>query len=534
MKLRLATLLLLTLVAGWFRFENISFGLPDTFRPDEEYLVSRAMGFETDFNPHFTVYPALQMYVQHAALRTSAWLSDSDRDFRSYIREKGVAGAHLSGRSVSAALGTLTVPAIYWAAIPVYGPVAALTSAAALSVATIHVRESKYATTDAAATFWLTLALGAMLRVVSDGRIRWSILSGILTGLAIGTKYPAGAVLAGIAVAHVGARWREGRTLWRVFRDLRPWLALYMTILVFILASPYVFLDWAETLKGFEYQSGFVLHGVGNTHAGWGWSWFIENVLPDSFGPELASVLVIATLWVALRPRIGTLSLLSFLAVALVGLTSSRYSFYRYVMVPLPALFLFLGIAVSDVQKFASRRMPSRAATLGVAIFVILLLVPSVIRDYKINRHFGRRDTRTIARLWIEENIPRGDRIAATNHQTPYGKPQVAGRNSYVSLDMPSELRARGVRWILSDSGVLPFYSPGPSVTQEEMLASQALLRLDINPIKPGTPKPVFDEADAFYVPLRHGSSVKRPGPRLRIWELRNRPAPLATANGDR
>ncbi|MFP6664739.1 MAG: phospholipid carrier-dependent glycosyltransferase [Deltaproteobacteria bacterium] len=520
MKLRLVLLALLTLVAGWERCQNISFGLPDHFRPDEEYLVSRAVGFQEDFNPHFAVYPALQMYVQHAALRAGSWWRGETGDFRIYLRENNYAPAHLSGRAVSVGFGTLTVPALYWAAMPAFGPVAALTSAAALTFATIHVRESKYATTDAAGTFWLTLAMGAMLRILRDGRIRWSILGGVLTGLAIATKYPTGAILAGLAVAHIGARWREGRTLWRVVRDLRPWLTLYFAVFTAVLATPWIFLDWQQTMKDFTYQRGFVERGVGNPFGGWGWDWFLGKVMPDSFGPELAIALGLALVWVVLRPRLGTLSLLTFVVIALIGITSSRYAFYRYVMVPLPALLLFLGIAVADLRTLAARFVPGRLATAGTALLVALLLVPCVIRDYKLNRLLGRRDSRTMARQWIEENVPRGARIATTLPRTPYGKPQLGGRNVWVALDDAAALRERGVHWVLSDSDMLPFYSPGFSTEELRALARDAELRFEVNPLKPDTPAPIFDQGDAFYVPLRHASSVKRPGPRIRIWKL--------------
>ncbi len=37
---------------------------------------------------------------------------------------------------------------------------------------------------------------------------------------------------------------------------------------------------------------------------------------------------------------------------------------------------------------------------------------------------------------------------------------------------------------------------------------------------------PVFDQNDAFYVPFQHISSMRRPGPRIRIWMLKPRQYP--------
>jgi hypothetical protein len=59
-------LLLVAILAlgTYLRLHGISFGLPDKFRPDEEYNVSRAVGFQTgNLNPAFFVYPTLYMYV---------------------------------------------------------------------------------------------------------------------------------------------------------------------------------------------------------------------------------------------------------------------------------------------------------------------------------------------------------------------------------------------------------------------------------------------------------------------------------------
>ena len=159
----------LTVIAAWLRFTSTGFGLPDKFRPDEEYLLSRALGFENDWNPHFAIYPAAQMYVQHAALKYYAALIGERQNFRAAYATDGQALAYRVARGVSAAFGTATVPALYFAAAPVFGPGAALAASAIATFATLPVRESKYATTDAATMFWLTLAFAMILRIAKRG-----------------------------------------------------------------------------------------------------------------------------------------------------------------------------------------------------------------------------------------------------------------------------------------------------------------------------------------------------------------------------
>src|SRR5579863_8842092 len=135
--LQLVTLAMLTLIGGWLRFQSIGFGLPDKFRPDEEYLVSRALGFENDWNPHFAIYPAAQMYVQHAILWTYAKLSRQRGNFRAAYATDNQTLAYLIARYASASFGTASIPGIYCAAQSGFGGGAGMAAAAILSVATL-------------------------------------------------------------------------------------------------------------------------------------------------------------------------------------------------------------------------------------------------------------------------------------------------------------------------------------------------------------------------------------------------------------
>ena len=517
---RAVALLLLTLVGGVLRFSSTDFGLPDKYRPDEEYMLSRALGFERDWNPHFTVYPAAHMYVQHGVLRAYALLHGYQRSFREVYAKDKQALAYLVARRTSATFGTATIPATYLAAAQAFGPPAALAAATIVTFSTIHVRESKYATTDAATTFWITIALWLLLRVIRLGRVRDSLLAGLVGGFAVANKYPAGAVLVAIGLAHFEARWREGRSLWRTVLDLRPYVAVYAAVIAFLCATPYFVLDWDQTAKDFAYQRGFVQNGVGNTAAGYGWSWLAFKVLPHSFGTPLALLLVAGLVWAVIRPTIGTLPIAAFVLIAFAGMAGSRYSFYRYVMVPLPALVLLAGRLVGDVAAGLARRMPERRAHALVAAALLALLVPSMIRDWKLNRILARRDTRTMAREWIEQNQPGGGTIAASDHGTPYGKPQLPPSYQLVPIEDVATLRGKGVRLVIADTSPLAFYSPGPTPAQLADLERNATLALDLDPHDADGPAPVFDLADAFYAPLQHASSMSRPGPRIRIWRI--------------
>ena len=516
----LGVLAALTLIAGWLRFTATGFGLPDKYRPDEEYLVSRALDFENDWNPHFALYPSAQMYVQHAALKYYAELKGYRQNFRDAYATDGQRLAYLVARRLSVAFGTATVPAIYFAAAPVFGPGAAMAAAAVTTFTTLPVRESKYATTDAATVFWLTMALAMVLRMAWYGRSADYLGAGFFSGLAMAAKYPAGAVMFAVMAAHLGICRRERRSLGQTVGDPGLYLALGTAALVFFCATPYLFLDWPQTLNDYTYQRGFLLYGVGNTLADYGWSWLLLRAMPDSFGIALETFFLAAMLWALIRPRPGTFSLLAFLVVAFAGMTRSHYVFYRYLMIPFPGMAILGGLMVSDLARMAARSLGEHRAFALTAGAVASLLVPCFIRDLQLNRLLGQTDTRTIARQWIESHIPPGGALAATDNTTPYGKPQLYTVR-VVPVAEPQVLKNEGVQYVMSDSiAPLAFYSHGPTPAEQAMLDSRATLVFEIDPLRPGAPAPAFDAADAFYAPLRHISSMTRPGPRIRIWKL--------------
>lgn len=518
---RLLVLAALTLIAAWLRFTSTGFGLPDKFRPDEEYLLARALGFENDWNPHFAIYPAAQMYVQHAALKYYAWLIGERRNFRAAYGSDGQALAYLVARRTSAAFGTATVPALYFAAAPAFGPEAAVAASAIATFATLLVRESKYATTDAAMMFWLTMALAMVLRLVKRGRTVDYLGAGFFAGLATATKYPAGAVVFAVAAAHLGICRRERRSIWLTIGDPGIYLAAGTAAVTFFCATPYMILDWAQTVNDFAYQRGFLLYGVGNTAAGYGWSWLMGLAMPNALGVGLQIFLLAAMVRALIRPRPGTLSLLTFLAVAFVGMTRSHYVFYRYLMVPFPAMALLAGLMLADLKQLAAARLGERRAAAFALIGLVVLMLPSLVRDVELNRLLRQTDTRTLARQWIEAHIPPGGAIAATDNTTPYGKPQLYTVR-VVPFGPPDLLKREGVQYVMSDSlAPLAFYSRGPLPGEMAMLNADATLVFDADPLKPGAPTPIFDTADAFYTPIRNITSMTRPGPRIRIWKLK-------------
>ena len=285
---RLVALTGLTLIAGWLRFSTANFGLPDQLRPDEEYLVPKALDFENDWNPHLAIYPAAQTYLVHGVLRSYALLSGAGRDLHSAYASENGARAFLIARWTSAAMGSATVPIVYAACTPAFGPVAALAAAAIVTVSIIHVRESKFAKVEVPAGFWLALSIFMILRITVRGSPADYALAGLFCGLAAATHYTAGAISLGVLVAHLEARHREGKALLTSLADSRIYAAGFVAVLTFLCADPYFLLDWHQTVTDFiSLRQNYRMWNGGVSPAGYGWSWLLLRAMPAGLGSGL-------------------------------------------------------------------------------------------------------------------------------------------------------------------------------------------------------------------------------------------------------
>ena len=101
-----------------------------------------------------------------------------------------------------------------------FGPQAALATATIVTFSTIRAR-SKYATTDAATTFWLTIVLWLVLRVIRLGRGARLAARRTLHRLRDRHQVSRWALRWWRSASPRRARWREGRSLWRTVRDVR-------------------------------------------------------------------------------------------------------------------------------------------------------------------------------------------------------------------------------------------------------------------------------------------------------------------------
>ena len=352
-------------VAVALRLVGIRYGLPfPLLDPDEASIVPRAwrMVHGGGLDPHWFDYPSGLMYVL--------------APFQAWQHEP----SYLAARLVVAAFGVGAVVGAWWLGRVAYGRRAGLVAAAAVAVCSTHVAYSHVAVTDAP----LTAAVAVSLALAVTGRLEWA---GLAAGVATGFKYP-GVVLA-VPLAVVG------------FRQLRR-LAVSLGLLVFGFAvtSPFVLVHprqaWADASRvdrlaragwlGFEHDGSAP---VAFAHRLW-----------SGLGPVL--LIAAAGLAVALwRRRRADLALASFTLAYGLTLLPLHAHFGRYILPLVPPLGALAG-------RFRAL----------VPLTLALLVVP-LVWSVRADRTLTKRDTRVVAHVWLERNLPRGTSLAADSSTPP-------------------------------------------------------------------------------------------------------------------
>jgi len=399
--------------AVW-RAADLMYGLPSAYIPDEEMVVNSALGMagERSLRPLLLDYPSLYQYLllvlygaAFAVMKLFGAVSSASEFGVRFYEDPTV--FYLLGRIASAAFGVGAIALAWRVGARLFGAWAGAAAACVLALSPVHQGQSVAAVPNSAMTFAGALALLAIVRVFERGSRRDSLLAGAAIALSVSFKYNTGLLVLSLAAAHLLRHEK------RNFNGLLLSLAVIPPL--FLLLNPYWILDFRSYLDAFLFQSSHMKTGhPGHLH-GPPVLWFAMRTLAEEgiVGAAFLAGLVVSVGRLALsrlplRPRARSDALL--LAYALpsfLAITSLRNQGLDYCIGLYPVFAILAGRALSDglgaLHALARHRAPAVAAC--VLLLPALVLAGSRIRDAHLS------DTRTLAREWVEANIPGGTAI---------------------------------------------------------------------------------------------------------------------------
>jgi 4-amino-4-deoxy-L-arabinose transferase-like glycosyltransferase len=422
---------ILTVILGLalaVRLLGINYGLPYVYNPDEAILVNHALAFGTgNLNPHFFGYPSLYIYVLfliYALSYVIGWLAGvftSTNDFaRLFFND--VTLFYLPGRLIAALSGVMSVGMVYLLGRRAYNVRVGLIAAAFLTFSVLHVTYSHFIKTQVPAGLLVIVALGLAWSIYV-GKENWRpyLLAGVVAGLGASTIYQAGFVLVSVIMAHV-LHWRDSSKNTSEVCLLSPQLlgAVIASFVAFVLTTPFAILDWPTFMSDLSsvgamyYSGGFFERGT----------FYPFTSLLASIGSPLGLMALLGLGYALIRRRPIDLILLSqplFLAGFYMLFTAKEP---HHMLMAFPALSLLSASFLVDVVSWFIRPWIPQSVALTLA--AMLLLVTPVRVSFQNSFRLALPETRSIAKEWIEENIPPGSKIVMDSgkyYLSTYGPP---------------------------------------------------------------------------------------------------------------
>jgi hypothetical protein len=516
------------------RFWGLASGLPHPLtRPDEEVLLAHLAGpARGDFDLRYAVYPSLYFYVMWAwsalGLGAAGLLGLVPRAPFVETLTTQPERVLLAARALSATAATLTVPLLMVLARTTLGGAAALLAGALLATNLLHVRDAHAAKPDALLTLGITAALALMAAYARAPTRRRALGLGVVIGLATGIKYPALLLCVPAWVAVVLGSRRAG---WRRWLETDVLLVGAAAAGTLVATSPYLFSN-PETRRALLGVFGSIFPS------------FFPDLVPAALPPALLALAPARQWWsgyayhlaVSLRHGAGLLPTVLALPALVWGCTTSRpvgriaaawiviYAVVhglspmllaRYMTPLLPAVFLLeAGLVAAILPRLAVGWRTPAAVLAGAA-----LLTTPLAHCVAYDRLLARPDTRLLATAWLAAHARPGARVLVVGTVFwGYGEPLMPPGVEKLRLEAGATTLPPGVDFVVGHDH--PTFASRFDPASLAPFADRLRLVLDLEPFVGPRDAALFEEFDAYYVPLDGFGAVERTGPRIRIYAV--------------
>ena len=450
----LAVALGILVLAATLRLYGLSWGLPDVF--EEATPLSEAWKMwgwgpssRLDLNPHFFHYPSLAIYCQfigqgamYLCMRLGRVVDSSIEYAALYVADK--TPFLIMGRMITLLFGMATVWLLYKVCSKIMSPFAACAASFFLAVCAFHIEKSQVVEVDVPLAFFSLLALYFLLRIAEEPSGKNYLWAGAAIGLAVSTKYTAALLFIPLVVLHfIVMRAGRDHSLSGKPRKTRPgcWrllAAIGVALIVFFVTSPFVFIDAPTALEHLSLERLHMKEGhFGLEVSGTAW-FYIKTLSEQILGWPLVILAAGGFIYRTFRRReLAAVILASFLLPYAIAIGSWTMKADRYLMPILPVIVIFAAAAMDDIVR--SPRIAAAAGPWRVGTAVALLLAAAAPLALAYPQHFKHYepDPRTLAREWIEANIPPGSFIATESHG-----PSLRGPHALFSLDKSTRAAA--------------------------------------------------------------------------------------------
>lgn len=547
--LALGACLVLALAA---RIWGISFGLPQRYHIDEPAYVLAALQLgQGNFN---IAYPPLSPNLHQiillglfVALFLAQLLTGKINSLLAFAQQYQVdpSAFYLLARGLSVAASLASILLLFWLVRRLRGSRTGLVAALFMALCVLDVRHAHFVEPYALITLFSLATCYAAVRYASGGRKQWLAGAALACGIAVGLRFSVISLglVPFLAMLLPALRARSSTRLNVLV------LARHMVLLGVALAAglfigtPSLLLNTRNALSGSSAQALLAL----TTQGFWGfeftdWStWrFYGTMLELAWGWPLLPAAAIGLAKAVRRHQAEDILMLAFpatLAAILLSASAAASAFARYLVPLLPFLAFYAADGVVWVLTWLTRHVSATAQQVSLALVAGLLVIIPATRIVQLDRLWTQTDTRTLAKRWIEANIPTGSKIALQWYSPPLATaddPEPDSRHVYdahvinpfdgdpklYSLDA---YRADGFEYVVLSSFIyrLARVDPVENRQREDFyrsLDADARLLAEFRPTDSHEEIPfLFEE---MWSPVVSLWQRERPGPTIKIYKI--------------
>ena len=498
------------------RCSGIWYGLPyiyspDPGSPDEQYIMMPALNilFTGDLNPHWAGYPAhIIIYLLAFLLSiTKLFLSVCFRNIVYYV-----AFSYFIGRLVMVILGSITVYLVYAIGKKLFNASVGILASFCLAIAPLHVLHSKIVRPDIPTTLMILIALYCLYAYDENKRDKNILIYCYLfAGFAIAVKYTSGIIIVPILIYCLIMDHEEKKIC--TFGYIADFLklntnasrALFYMFFAFFVTSPFVFLDFNQTLMNFSIETRSACIGQERLNGIQNHLWYIKGVLINGIGGLFFTVLALLGLILTMiKKSYRNYILLLFPILYYIAMSGfGKLRFYRWLIPILPFEALLFGVGAYAVYRYiATSNLPKRYKYLIAALCIFVTTaasLPAIGSDIREDILLTKKDTRTIAKEWVENNIPEGARIA-------------------VEEDTPQLLILSKKRFCLFPAGAAIVNKPVEFYTKNNI--DYVILTRNLKDL-------VYKEPVRYRIPIERYERLAKEAELVRIFDYKENPGPV-------
>lgn len=423
--------------AFMIRFNGLNFGLPYLYLPDELNVMNSVMHMLAtgDLNPHRFTHPnSFVMYLLAIlyAIILAVYLiycfllgyTHNLIDLKQLVRNNPIF-FYFIGRLLMVFFAVITIYLVYLIAKKLFNRSVGILASFCLAIAPLHIKHARFIRPDITTTMLVMFSIYFLLEYFEQNKnTKLLVLSSLFAGFSIATKYVSGIIIFPILIYCLIKDAKEKNLLtvkyvtdsFKIKTSLSR--ALLFIFLGFFIFAPFVILDFHHSIRDMAHMARGKHLGHERLPGIQNHIWYLKNALQKGISGLFFEIFAgLGLCLILFKKSFKKYLFLSFpiiFYIIMVGFGKLRWDRWLIPILPFEAILFGVGFYFS--YKYFIQRKPFQVFKpvifLLFAIILVLASFPTIIKDVNQGIKLSKTDTRTIAKEWIEKNIPSGCKIA--------------------------------------------------------------------------------------------------------------------------